>query len=299
LHRRAFLVAGGWAGLAGRGDAFAKGEFWNDKDPKDWSETEIEKLMTKSPWAKEVAASFNMSGMQGRGSGGGMSRSGGGMGGPGGGMGGRSGGGMGGPGGGMGGPGGGMGGPGGEGGGGGMGGPGGGGMREIKTLVRWESARPMRAAAKQEPGGAYYVITVSGLPMMGPRPGGQGGPPGEGQRRPQQEGQGGPPPEGGQRPPQGGPPGAGMDPEQRRKAMIERMRETTTLTIKGKEPLSPESAEVVQTANGSVVVLKFSRESLPIQPGDKEILFTTHMGPFEVKAKFVPKDMTCKGKLEL
>ena len=56
---------------------------------------------------------------------------------------------------------------------------------------------------------------------------------------------------------------------------------------------------MVQTPNGQVLVLKFSKESLPIQANDKEILFTTRMGPLEVKAKFSPKEMTCKGKLEL
>jgi hypothetical protein len=37
----------------------------------------------------------------------------------------------------------------------------------------------------------------------------------------------------------------------------------------------------------------------PITPADKEITFTTKMGPLEFKAKFVLKDMLYRGKLEL
>jgi hypothetical protein len=33
------------------------GEFWNDKKPEDWSEAEIQEILTKSPWAKEGAVS--------------------------------------------------------------------------------------------------------------------------------------------------------------------------------------------------------------------------------------------------
>jgi hypothetical protein len=31
-------------------------EFWNRKQPSEWSEREIDRLLTKSPWAKEVTA---------------------------------------------------------------------------------------------------------------------------------------------------------------------------------------------------------------------------------------------------
>ena len=33
------------------------GEFWNDKKPEEWTDTEIQELLTKSPWAKEGAVS--------------------------------------------------------------------------------------------------------------------------------------------------------------------------------------------------------------------------------------------------
>jgi len=33
------------------------GEFWNEKKPEDWSEEEIQEMLTRSPWAKEGAVS--------------------------------------------------------------------------------------------------------------------------------------------------------------------------------------------------------------------------------------------------
>ena len=35
---------------------YAGQEFWNKKDPDQWSPDEIKKLVTRSPWAKEVSA---------------------------------------------------------------------------------------------------------------------------------------------------------------------------------------------------------------------------------------------------
>ena len=32
-------------------------EFWNRKDPSEWSADEIDRMITKSPWAREIAAS--------------------------------------------------------------------------------------------------------------------------------------------------------------------------------------------------------------------------------------------------
>jgi hypothetical protein len=140
-------------------------------------------------------------------------------------------------------------------------------MPQIKAVVRWESAGPMRAALKKsEAAPAYYVLTVAGLPM------------------------------GGRRPAEGAPDPAQV--EQRRKAAIARLRESSTLSVKGKEPLAPETAEAAGPG-GQLVALSFSRESLPIQASDKEVTFAAKMGPLEVKTKFVLKEMTWKGKLEL
>jgi hypothetical protein len=131
---------------------------WNKK-PEEWSDKDIQKLLTNSPWAKDATVNFDMQGMGGGPPGG--------MGGPpGGGMGGPPGGGMGGP------PGGGMGGPPGRG----MDGPPG--MPEIHALVRWESALPIRAALKEasESKSNQYVIRVTGLRTMPRRDSGGQGP---------------------------------------------------------------------------------------------------------------------------
>ena len=54
--RRRVLLLGG-AGFAGwRPSAAGTADFWNRKDSAEWSSEEIQKLLTKSPWAKEVRA---------------------------------------------------------------------------------------------------------------------------------------------------------------------------------------------------------------------------------------------------
>ena len=153
--------------------AFCASDVWNSKQSTDWTSDDINRILTDSPWAKQVNASFDSTGRGGGmggpgGGGGGMGRGGGGMGG----------GGMGYPGGGMGG--GGMGGRGGMGRGGGMGGPGGGGQSRpsMSVLVRWDSAMPIQQAlarrgdaatpapepkAAGEASAKHYVITVVGL----------------------------------------------------------------------------------------------------------------------------------------
>jgi hypothetical protein len=108
-------------------------EFWNKKEPSEWSSTEIEQLTSKSPWAKEVSAQSSPEqrddGSRGRGGGGGWP------------------------------------------GGGGMGrGRGGGGSQSaqaFKATIRWESAQPILDALKTplpEAFADHYVISVSGLP---------------------------------------------------------------------------------------------------------------------------------------
>jgi hypothetical protein len=37
--------------------AYPAGEFWNAKKPEDWTDDEIQELLTKSPWAKEASVS--------------------------------------------------------------------------------------------------------------------------------------------------------------------------------------------------------------------------------------------------
>jgi hypothetical protein len=129
----------------------ASGEFWNKKDPADWSSDEIGKLTSKSPWAKDVnAASGALSRPYADGGVPDASNGGGNRGYPSG----------------------------------GTGSPGGGGgygrgagrntadsemPLSYRATVRWESAQPIRDALKsplpQELAGDY-VISVSGVPIL-------------------------------------------------------------------------------------------------------------------------------------
>src|SRR5665213_2401202 len=57
LSRRNLLrhAAAGTSGIAFSAlDAFGASDFWNKKDPAEWSEKERDDLKTKSPWAKKV-----------------------------------------------------------------------------------------------------------------------------------------------------------------------------------------------------------------------------------------------------
>jgi hypothetical protein len=236
-------------------------DFWNGKKPADWSDGEIRQMLSKSPWAKEVIVSYNMGQMGGGGAegrGGGRGARGGGMGG--GGMG----------------AGGGIGGEGMGGAGGGMGGRGGGGMGDaemaarapqFKALVRWETALPVvEATKKQLPGEAaeFHLISVSGMPMMG-----MGG---RGARA-------------------GGP----QDAAERRREMFERLKESTQLQRKGKDPIYP--SRLGQAQGG--MLFAFARDFQPIKIEDKEVTFLSRMGPMELKVKFALKDMVYNGQLTL
>ena len=106
-------------------------DFWNKKEPSEWSSEEINQLTNKSPWAKEVSVSTpgQGGGMGGPGMGGGGMGRRGGMGG------GRHGGGMG---------------------------------QSYKGTVRWESAKPVVEALKTEFPKEFagrYVISVSDFPL--------------------------------------------------------------------------------------------------------------------------------------
>src|SRR5580700_3031658 len=86
LSRRGLLMLASGAGAQSWFRLYAgESEFWNKKDPSQWSSDEIEKLKTRSPWAKSVSVSLRQSGSVGNGGGvgypGGGGMGGGGMGG--------------------------------------------------------------------------------------------------------------------------------------------------------------------------------------------------------------------------
>ncbi|MBY0506462.1 MAG: hypothetical protein K2X03_21265 [Bryobacteraceae bacterium] len=255
-------------------------EVWDKKPFTEWSPKEVDRLMTSSPWARETEAAFGGGGMAGGMGGGGRGGRGGGGGGMGGGM--PGGGGMGG--------GGGMEGGGGPPGGGGGGMPGGGGPPSQPTvLIRWQSALPMKQALIKRKFGSeaetsaqakailesqetYYVIAVEKLPKMGAgRPRAATGGPGEAERE------------------------AGADPAERMRQMLAR---ATSLNRKGKDPIKPEDIKIAMAEKTMTVYFLFPRTDA-ITLADKEVEFSTRLGPLEIKRKFKLQEMVYAGKLEL
>jgi hypothetical protein len=252
----------GWKRL----DAFSS-DFWNKKEPAEWSAQEIEQLTTKSPWSKEVNAQFKReegeqdAGMGAPGTGGGgYPGGGGGLGGPRiGGMGGPRIGGMGG--GGMGGPG--M--------GGGRGRRGGGPSQSFQGTVRWESAKPVLEALKAPLPDAFanhYVISVSGFPMM------------SGRRRSQDE-------------------DSQESSAQTTEDRLDHLKALTFLKPKDKEGLQPGVALQQPSAGGGTYLFGFSKDMLSLTAADKEVTFSTRIGRLDVKTKFNLKEMMYRGDLAL
>ena len=44
-------------------------DFWKDKQPADWSDKEVSRMMTNSPWAKQVSVPVSMGAMRESGAG--------------------------------------------------------------------------------------------------------------------------------------------------------------------------------------------------------------------------------------
>jgi len=251
--------------------AFNSKEFWESKPSSEWNADEVERMITKSPWAKEASVAYN-------GGPGGLGGNGGGMG--------RSRGGIGFPGGGIGFPGGGGGNRGGypggyPGGGGGPVGSGGGtprddGRRQFNATVRWESALPIQEALRigatdEKPNadfGKYYVIALIGdLPMVG------------GRRRRS---------------------GDNYDDDDNTAQTDRRMEMYKQYT---KLERKDGAVQLEKVEDGSRVGSKgpgtyfyFSRQD-DISMDDKQVSFSTKLGPMEIKAKFILKDMLYHGKL--
>ncbi|HEY2016926.1 MAG TPA: hypothetical protein VGH38_25655 [Bryobacteraceae bacterium] len=258
------LVAG--SGIAAWGRLYATtGDFWDKKPPSEWDSEQIEKLMHKSPWAKEVTAQMapgerdNSSGYPNGGGYPGGGGGGGGMGGP------RVG--MGIPGIGIGMPRGGMGGGGRRG--------NGGGRRSAgsyeKGTVRWESAQPIIDAQKTplpEAFANHYVISVSGIPLR------------TGRRNDVQTDDD----------------NRKSDDNRDRDDSLDNLKQFTILEPKGKELVQ---AGVVQRSSNaySSFLFGFSKETLQLSKDDHEVSFSTKLGQLIVKAKFDLKMMTYHKKL--
>ncbi len=260
--RRNLLILAG-AGLTGIRLHAASGDFWNKKPPSQWTTQEIDQLITKSPWAKEVKAQYAPGESPASSNGGGYPGGSQGGGYPGGGYpggGGRSRGGIGIPGiGGLGIP--------------GMGGGrprngGGGSNRGGQTspysgTVRWDSALAIQDAMKSGPPEAFdghYVISVSGIPLMG------------GTRYQGEDDD--------------------NSPASRRRDQddLDRIKGLSVLEVKGKNHVQAGVAQR-QVSSGSSFLIGFSKELLPLSAHDGEVIFTTQLGHLIVKAHFLLKEM--------
>lgn len=246
------------------GVALAASRSWESKDPSQWTSEEIDQIINKSAWAKRTDVSVDRSGMQQRGGG---RAGGGGMGIPG----------IGFPGGGMGGGGMGGGGMGRGRGGGGRGGPQ---MEQESVVVRWDTALPVKLALRRgtpkdvnasegetKPVEDTYVISVIGL--RAPR-----------HRQNSDDSD------------------SSQSDENSQKRIKDELMTTTKLTPKGRDPLSPSGVQLDSMGGTSEVRFIFPKKD-PISLDDKEVEFETRLGPGKVSAKFHPKDMRYKGKLEL
>ena len=74
--------------------------------------------------------------------------------------------------------------------------------------------------------------------------------------------------------------------------MLDRLKESTTLTAKGKSPLGPDK---VERADDGTLLFYFPKAEQALSLDDKEVEFATRM----LKCKFKLKDMTWQGKLAL
>jgi hypothetical protein len=234
-------------------------EFWDKKDPSQWTGEEIDQLTSKSPWAKSVTAQYapgSNNGGYGQG-GGGYPRNGGGMGG-------------------------GMGIP-GMGRHGGMGGgrPGGGYPQSsnYKGTVRWESAQPILDALKTplpEAFAKHYVIGVREIPLIEDRQRSEQNPDDTDQDKPKLSTQ--------------------DSDTSISKRTLDNLKRMTILRPKDRESAEPELVQQM-TPGGTYFLFGFSKEFLDFGKKDHEVTFTTQLGKLVVKAKFDPSEMLYHGVL--
>ncbi len=81
--------------------------------------------------------------------------------------------------------------------------------------------------------------------------------------------------------------------------MLDRLKAATFLQPKGKEAVQPGVVERAASSNGANFLFGFSKEGLVLRPEDKEVMFTTAIGPFQIKTKFKLNEMLYRGELAL
>jgi hypothetical protein len=80
--------------------------------------------------------------------------------------------------------------------------------------------------------------------------------------------------------------------------MKEMLLTNTSLSVKGKDPIAPTNVQTGGNEQRAVVVFMFPKTS-PLSLDDKDVEFSTKLGPLVVKQKFHLKEMVFNNKLEL
>ncbi len=279
------LVQIGIAGSACAVMLFAASDFWKTKDASQWSEDEVSKVLSDSPWAKAKTVQPQQAQTQRRG----MGRRGGGFGFPGGGLGGGY------PAGGGGYPGGGGGYP--QGGGYPSGSSGGNNgdpsLNEPMNLtIRWASAAPIQQALMRQGASAsdelkavaastekYYVITVLGLRMPRPHsstvdaddPNNNGNNNDDSSQRSQ---------------------------NRSNDALRSQLLDAAQLAPKGKSSIYAADVQIAGPGGIDGVRFLFPRTN-PISANDKEVDFILDIRRIKIQEKFKLSDMQYEGKLAL
>jgi hypothetical protein len=135
---------------------------------------------------------------------------------------------------------------------------------EWKAIVRWESALPLREALKAPPSPdieKFYILNMVGdVPSVGATP---------------------------------------DEDATQRKARFETLKQVTKLEHKGDEILLSRVEVAPRNDLTLAGTLFYFSRGLALKPGDKQAIFSTKLGPIDVKCKFTLRDMMYHGNLEL
>lgn len=216
-------LAGGLAPLC----SWAK-EFWNEKQPADWTAGEVALLLNKSPWAKDAVISYyggqngplsnSLPGERPRGSRNASSGT----------------------------------------------SPSATSPVEWKAVIRWQSALPLRQALKINPSPdieKFYILNMVGdVPSVGATP---------------------------------------DEDATQRAARFDALKQVTKLEHKGDEILLSRVEVAPRNDLTLAGTLFYFSRGLALRLEDKQVTFSTKLGPIDMKCKFTLREMMYRGNLEL
>ena len=226
LNRRAFVSS---LGVAAAAYGWAK-DFWSDKKPADWTEDEIQQMLTRSPWSKDASIfdSATHKGVSSAPFAGGLygpqydSPDGKSL-------------------------------------------PSVHGLKGWSSIVRWESALPVRDAMKASKTADVeknYILALLGDIPAASVP-------------------------------------TDDDDAAERERKLDILKESTRLERKD-DPLELQRVKIApRTPLSPAGTLYYFSRAVPLTLDDKQVTFVTKVGPLEVKCKFTLRDMLYHGKLEL